>query len=211
MLLALIVISASASGCERGQDYQSLKDGSCTYGVQDLGGDVRRVSPKKNWHEWNRKDPPAKPLRIRKSDFRRYPRSDFRLVLEDSHGNRIDTRSETATLDMIVDPDTTIALQLSAAEIDTIYQAALAMRIFEYLEPHPVLETAGGGSCPDNVYYLRVEAGGQVRNLHWSTFYRPGGKTLDQWRRLYDLTDLIFRIVAERVEFQWPSRRGAYL
>lgn len=211
-LVVWLTIAIVGLSCQGSQDYQQLKDGSCTYGVQDLGGDVRLVTKRKNWREWHWKDPPPKPLRIRKSDLRRYPRSDFRLVLEDSRGGRIDTSSETATIDMVVDPDTTIALQLTAAEIDTIYQAAIAMRIFDYPEPHPVLETTGGGICPDNVFYLRVEAGGHVRNLQWSTHYRPGGKNVGQWQRLDALTRLVYRTVAARPEFRaLPERRGAYM
>jgi hypothetical protein len=198
-------------GCERKEEYRQLTDTSCNYGVGDLGGEVR-VPRREHWREMKWNDPPPKPLRIRKADLRRYPRPDFSLLLEDFHGNRVDTRNGTATIDMIADPDTTIALRFTATELDTIYHAAIAMRIFDYLEPHPVLETAGGGMCPDNVYHLRVDAGGQVRELRWSTHYNPGGKTLDEWRRLYDLVCLVNRIVTARPECQaLPNPRGAYM
>lgn len=205
--LAVVVVG----GCHHEERYRSLPDTICTAGVGDLGGDVRFVE-RAHWRELHWNDPPLKPRRIRRSDLRRYPRSDFSFELRTDHGYRVDTRTGIATKDMVIDPDTTIALRLTPAELDTIYRAAISMRIFEYQEPHPVLETNGGFTCPSSVYYLHVEAGGYQRDLRWGTAYNPGGKTLDQWRRLYDLVHMIQRTVAKHPEYQaLPPAKGGYL
>src|SRR5262245_52009908 len=91
--------------------------------------------------QWRRRPPGELP--IRPQDYRRFPRSGFGFVITYGTGTRIDTFRGTATKD-IGDPDTTIDLRLTPAEMDSVYQAMIAMRFFDLPEPYPPFSSQSG-------------------------------------------------------------------
>lgn len=83
--------------------------------------------------EWNRRPPALLPERS--GDRNRYPRQSFVVSYIDGNGFAIDTAVGTVTYDRIVDPDTTIAMRLTTAQLDTLYKAALLDRLFDMPQP----------------------------------------------------------------------------
>ena len=73
-----------------------------------------------------------------KGDRERYPRRGFGIVFESQWGFAVDTFAGRVTKDLVSIPDTTIDLRLSDAQLDTLYDAVLRMRLFDYPEPHPI-------------------------------------------------------------------------
>jgi hypothetical protein len=144
--------------------------------------------------------PHAKPTRARIFDKRRYPRRDFNFVVETGYGFRIDTFSGTVTKDLM-GGDSTIALTLSPAEMDTIYQRTLAIQLFRYPEPHPLIEF-NGMSQPHTTYHFYVKAGDHECELNWDSRYDYHGETRDEWERLWGLIWLIYDVVNERPEYK---------
>lgn len=153
--------------------------------------------------------PPELPRRV--ADQKRFPRATFGFVLEAGYGERIDTFNGVVTKDLVDDPDTTVELKLSDAELDTLYERALAIRLFDYPEPHPLIESMSGMQ-PHGTMRLQVRAGTRDITLEWDTGRVPGGKTVDEWKRLYEWIRLARKIVANRPEYRsLPGARGGYL
>jgi hypothetical protein len=146
---------------------------------------------------------PPQELPIRPIDYLRFPRVGFGFVLGDNTGFKIDTFRGTVTKDLVEDPDTTIALRLSPAEMDSIYQAMIAMRFFDL--PKPPLEFGG---VPFFITTFEAHAGLAVEHLEWSTL---GRRPSDDWKRLDRLTRMIEAMVDRKPEWQaLPKSRGAY-
>jgi len=158
---------------------------------------LRIVPPWAPW--WT----PVPSLPIRPEDRERFPRKGFGFVFETSRGERVDTFKGLVTKDLVCDPDTTIALMLTAAETDSIYQKMLEIRLLELLEPH------SAATQPDVTYHLSAQAGSTRRALEW----RAGGLGgTPDWRRLYQLIELIRKLVQARPEWRaLPAARCGYM
>ncbi len=162
--------------------------------------------------DWERHEalrpPPA--LTIRPADYDRYPRASFAFILDDGNGNLVDTFTGRVSKDLVGTPDTTIALTLTASEMDTIYRAVIAMRLFEFTEPYPAFRS-GATMVPATHVRLMVRAGGAKRELTWSSGMVSDGPPSNDWKRIYALVKLIRRTVAAHPEYQnLPKPNGYY-
>lgn len=143
-------------------------------------------------------------------DSLRFPKWRFGFLLESGYGERVDTFSGLVTKDMVGDPDTTIRLQLSEAELDTIYEAAMAIRLFHYPEPCPA--QSGNPWVPSTTMRLKIRAGWATKEFSWDTGYGPAVGAEDEWRGLRQFIRLIDRIVQSRDEYMaLPRASGGYL
>lgn len=143
-------------------------------------------------------------------DSWRFPRSGFGFLLESGYGEKVDTFSGLVTKDMVGDPDTTIRLRLTEAELDTIYQAAIAIRLFDYPEPCP--PQVGNPWVPSTTMRLKIRAGWVTKEFSWETGYGPAVGAEDEWRGLRQFVRLIERVVENRSEYRaLPRAKGGYL
>jgi len=151
--------------------------------------------------------PPAE-LPIRPIDYVRFPRAGFGFVLAHGTGFEINTFRGTVTKDLVGDPDTTIALRLSPPEMDSVYQAMIAMRFFDLPRPHPLFHSEHL-VVPSTGTTLEAHSGLAVEHLEWSTFDR---RPSDDWKRLDRLILMIEDMVHRKPEWQaLPEPNGAYL
>jgi hypothetical protein len=150
---------------------------------------------------------PPQELPIRPIDYLRFPRAGFGFILRYSTGFEVDTFRGTMTKDLVLDPDTTITLRLSPAEMDSVYQAMIAMRLFDLPQPHPPFHSESGAQ-PSYATTLEAHAGSAVEHLEWSTFdQRPS----DDWKRLDRLIRMIEAMVEREPEWEaLPEPRGGY-
>jgi len=158
-------------------------------------------------HFLNLQPPRAQPERER--DRTRYPRSAFWLSFSDATGFAIDTKAGTVTQDRILDPDTTIAMRLSDAQIDTLYEDALRCRLLEMPQPAQLQAFACGGEKWSGV--LNVQAGAARNSLRWLPWSR-----VDQWsddhKRLDAYIEELQRMVHNAPGFRaLPRPRGNYI
>ena len=154
---------------------------------------------------------PPRPLPLRPGDRERYPRRGFGLVFESSWGERIDTFAGEATKDLCALPDTTIELRLSDAQLDTLYDAVICMRLFDYPEPHPPARGTGI-LCPSSKSRLVVRAGDATKVLTWESGDWPLLQVSDEWKRLRALTRTVSRMVASHPAYRaLPPPSGSYL
>ena len=144
--------------------------------------------------------PPAA-LPIRAGDYDRYPISSFGFVLENWYGFRLDADRGTLTCKTITGRDTTIAFAFAPGELQRIYEKAIAIRLFEYPEPHPprgdtLSVVAGAG-----IIHLTAHAGTSRIELRWKAGFPYSGSS-DEWKRLYELLRMIGEIVEARPEYR---------
>jgi hypothetical protein len=156
------------------------------------------------------RDAPPK-LKIRQKDHRRYRRSNFAFVFETGLGFKIDTFRGLVTKDMISAPDTTIPLQLTEKELDRIYDTMIAIRLFDYPEPHPLYGSwhrlHGLGT-----WRLTVRAGDSMKILSWDTGREVGGEYFDDWKRLLHLVEMMWLAAEGHPEYQaLPKAKGGYI
>ena len=155
---------------------------------------------------------PAPRLPVRKADYARLPRSGFGVVFRTERGFALDTFAGRVTKDLVLGPDTTVALSLTDAELDAIYKKAIEIRFFDYPEPRPPLEICGFMSPNEGLTSLSITAGTTKRTLSWDAGDVPGGANLDDWKRLFELVLLIRDTVERHSEYRaLPQTRGAYL
>ncbi len=147
-------------------------------------------------------------LPIRAEDAHRFPRDDFGFVFETGHGEKIDTFSGLVTKDLVTDPDTSIALELTEAELDTIYRKMIAIRLFEFPEVIPM--NPGIDRHPSMTMYLKVRAGHALRTIYWKTG-APDNSVKREWEGLLQLITLIRQVTDDHAEYQaLPPARGVY-
>jgi len=146
---------------------------------------------------------PPKDLPLRRSDFDRFPRDSFGFVYEErgEGGGRvsIDTFRGSATRRWPTEPESTVVLRFTDAELDTIYRAMITNRLFDSSESHP----PGGQATsllPWHEIGLLARAGSAERHLRWSTEDCP--RSTDPWKRLYSIVNLIRRIAQSHSEYQ---------
>ena len=161
---------------------------------------------------WQDAQPPRQ-LPERKGDRERYRRSGFGLILESTRGLGVDTFAGTATKDMIGLPDTTIAMRLSDAQLDTLYDMVIHIRLFDNPGPMPQLASNHGFGYESR---LTVRAGSSTRVFTWShdyfwPIYRPHPLP-DDWKRFSALLDTIGRMVRTHPAYAaLPPPKGIYI
>jgi hypothetical protein len=154
---------------------------------------------------------PPRSLPERKGDRERYPRRGFGLELRYGRGFRVDTFLSLATKDMIAGPDTTIALKLSDAQLDTLYDTVIRMRLFDYPGPPPPSHSPTSYDS-DHSASLTVRAGQARKELSWSwDDFRPQPLP-DEWKRFDRLERMIGRMVRADSAFRaLPPPQGFYI
>lgn len=154
---------------------------------------------------------PPRLLPVRSEDFHRYPRSGFGLIYLDSNGNRLDTFAGTITKDLVNLTDTTIAVDLPPADLDSIHDAMIRIRFFDPDQLFPSLRL-GSAIQPNTIHRLRARAGSAERELVWDSGTWVGGPTTDDGKRLLELFRLIWRRIEARPEYRTlPRPVGGYL
>jgi hypothetical protein len=153
---------------------------------------------------------PAPRLHVRPQDYVRFPRKGFGFVYECSDGSRVDTFKGIVTKDLVALRDSTIPLDLTQAEMDTVYEKFIEIRFFDLPEPHPPY--AGIGMMPNFDIRFSATAGCVTRTLAWNTGRVVGRRVPGpEWKRLGELEDLIWRMVARHAEYRaLPEPKGAY-
>ena len=164
---------------------------------------------------------PPRALPLRPGDTERFPRDNFAFVFSSERGTRIDTRAATMTVDRIGDPDTTIALRFSEAELDTLYREAIAIRLFDELTLDPAHKDSGRIASSQRSS-LSVRAGVREREFGWQSGalaegrWADGrwaaGRAADDWNRLSRLVGHVFGIARRHAEYRaLPPVRGVYI
>ncbi len=193
MLAALLLGAAICTACS---------DGGTRCEARSV--DVRVAIP-------HLREQPAPRLRVRRADYAKFPREGFGVVFTTAGGFALDTFAGRVTKDLVLGPDTTVALCLSDAELDAIYKKAIEIRFFDYPEPRPAMEVRGHLSWNEGVTSLSITAGTITRTLSWNGGDVPGGANLDDWKRLFELVLLIRDTVERRPEYRaLPEPRGVY-
>jgi hypothetical protein len=114
-------------------------------------------------------------------------------------GETLDTFQGTFTRGMCPpDPPVTIALTLSAEEMQTIYREMADIDLFGYPDQFSVVVPEGavvGQVTPSNSYYLRVRNGEVEKELYWTDdIVSPTTKEADQLRVfLRQIIDIIYQ------------------
>ena len=153
---------------------------------------------------------PPRPLPERPADNEQYPLRGFSFAFSTKHGERVDTAAGLVTKDLVGNPDTTISLVLSPAELDRIRKRMIAIRFFDMTES-PSSYWPGRSDGPDDLH-LVATAGGITRRLDWPSGMIADLYPSDDWKRIRDLVALIREIVAARPEYRaLPRPYGAYL
>jgi hypothetical protein len=134
----------------------------------------------------------------------------FGVLFETSNGTRIDTFNGRVTKDLVRDPDTTIALKLTPAELDTLHSAVVHLRLLELPEPHPRL--ARGTRSPNEGVKLQVRTPSGTRTFSWHTKHLPHPDDAAEWGRLHEFIGLLRRLPQNHRAYRaLPRPRGAYL
>jgi len=150
-------------------------------------------------------------------------------------GMRLDTAKGTYTVDLVIDPDTTIAMPWTDTQLDTLRRAVIDLRLFELPSPHPEIVPLSGGEevliRPSFVHSLDIEIDGKHKHFSWTydsggggvprdadgwerlMAYNGGGvpRQPDEWRRLMQFTALLRNFIARNPAMrQAPPPRGLY-
>src|SRR5262245_16464267 len=164
----------------------------------------------KRWRDGQEAKKPPRKLALRPDDYRKYPREGFGFAIEWDRGFNIDTLHGTLTKDLIENPDTTIAFELSPAEMGSIYEATIAMRFFDLPEPHPPFESHYWSIPYDDSVKVEVRSGSAVKHLAWSTRHVIEHPS-DDWKRLNRWLSMIGRMVERNPgDLALPMARGGY-
>jgi hypothetical protein len=121
----------------------------------------------------------------------------------------LDTVKGTYTHDMVVDPSVTIPMQLTDAEMDTVYQLVREAKFFSYSKP---IRNDGHMMrwSPETVVRLFVRAGGKTREIEFS---QPQPVHPDEsTRRVKTLMFTIMRMIERKPEYKaLPRPRAGYI
>jgi hypothetical protein len=133
----------------------------------------------------------------------------FAFVYEDGWGTRVDSRAGTVTRDMVGNPDTTVALQLSPAEMRSLYRTFRRVHLLDVREPRPVMPPTHQMTTLRTWWRLDVRMDGREKH-----FFRDDLAVFDrplpaQWQALFTSLDSIGAIVQRRPEWKrLPRPRG---
>lgn len=144
------------------------------------------------------------------NDRTRSPRRGFGAILWSSTGHRVDTIRQTATKDLVNNPDTTISFHPSDRELDDLYARAIRDRLFELPEPHPA--STRRMIQPAFDAGLELHAGEVRRRFEWDSNDVPLGSSLETWSRLYGFTKALDALATHQPAYQaLPRPQGFYL
>ena len=160
------------------------------------------------YQRWSDARPPW-PLPERRGDRQRYPRRGFGLVLECETGERVDTFAGTATKDLCMLPDTTIELRLSEAQLDTLYDTVVRMRIFD-LPEHPRPRRTMVFVSSFGTRFV-VRAGETAKVFTWRDG-DPSPPLPYEWKRLFAVVNSLRRMVTSHPAYRaLPPPKGIYI
>ena len=131
---------------------------------------------------------------------------DFGILFETGNGFRLDTFEGRVTKDLHDGTDSTIALELTPAELDTLYQTVRSKRILDLPEPHPA--GTPSGVQPWTTFEMRVRAHGRTRNFHWESGLEG---SQEEWKRLRSLMVMIWRMVGRDSAYRALPPEAMYL
>jgi hypothetical protein len=97
-------------------------------------------------------------LAQRADDHKRYPRSEFSIVMESGDGFRFESGAGVLVWDERYSPDTTIHLGFPPDSLDTLYELAIADRLIELAERRTARDALGSSDEFDP--RITVSAGG---------------------------------------------------
>jgi hypothetical protein len=152
-----------------------------------------------SWIRW-RTALPAPRLATRPDDLEKYPRASFGFVYGNDHRG-LDTFAGTFTSALLGRSDTTIALRLSSADLDTIYGRMIEMRFFELPEPYPPFKGWEGAISNIEPRYLEARAGTARKRIQIPNAI-VNGVPSDDWKRLYALMRLIRNKIESHLEYR---------
>jgi hypothetical protein len=113
------------------------------------------------------------------------------------------------TQDRIVDPDSTFECVLAPAQIDTLYEMALAGRLFEMSQPEPMLPA--WNTSDEHGGELTIRWDGEERTFRWLAL-SPGYAWSDDLKRLNTLVIVLHRMAKTHPAFlAMPRLRGLYI
>jgi protein TonB len=133
------------------------------------------------------------------------------LVFETGDGVRVDTFRGLFTKDLVGHTDTTIALSLTPAELDSILRRVKEVRLLELPE---LLAPEGCGEWPRTSLRLLVRAEGKERQFDWWNWWECSAsiRESETYKGLNQVIRLITGIVEAKAEYKTlPRPRGAYL
>jgi len=140
--------------------------------------------------------------------------ADFGFRIEDGYGNCVDSDSGRVTKDMVIGPDTTIALQFTAAEMDTIYRAFVGLDVFDLPEPHPEINlpsdvvTTGD---PSTWHRFEIRGRGLQKRFEWSTLNAYFLRNSSDAARMFREEQVVQRLLERRPEYaRLPRPRRGY-
>ncbi|MBC8116918.1 MAG: hypothetical protein H7062_21185 [Candidatus Saccharimonas sp.] len=145
-----------------------------------------------------------------KIQSRRRAPSDFQFVFRWGADGRMifDSRRGTLTCDMVVGPDSTIAMTLTSAQLDTLHATMLEVGMFDLPEPHPPRRTTSvGAKSQFNELTLEVRADGRTKSFRWDDedIY-PGHDP--QWESLGRVVMTVWRYLAVPASQRCPAPRA---
>jgi hypothetical protein len=120
-----------------------------------------------------------------------YPIGNFAFRLTTERGFLIDTYSGLAGKDNGAQGDTVVAATFSAKAIEEIYNAALAIRVFDYPEPRLPYGCNNFDGHSVGEITLTVRSGSAVKTFAWHAGNRFCGSNYDAWVRLYRLVEMM--------------------
>jgi hypothetical protein len=118
------------------------------------------------------------------------------------NGNVLDTAARTFTRDLVCEPDKTVTMRWTRAQIDTMRKVALELKLLDLPNPYPPRVEARPGevrvTAPYFRYRLRIELDGKCREFEWSN--NDGEYAIDRdseaWLRLRAFTQQLDSMVA---------------
>jgi hypothetical protein len=144
----------------------------------------------------------------------------FDIMVRTGRGDGLDTFAGTITKDLIANPDTTVAANLTSGELETIRGKAVETRFFQL--PDTLVETGGGGEW---ALQIKARMGRKIRTVTLrevrpedippGASYREwdgGPEAVDQERRFRALERAVIDIVRAKDEYKaLPEPRGGYM
>ncbi len=121
----------------------------------------------------------------------------------------LDTTSSTLVYTPLGDTvSTTISLQLSDEELESVYQKAMSIGFFEYPSEFVVPnDQVLGFHAPSSGYQLRITNGEMTNSVTWQDdrMTKPQYKKADELRELMDLIDTIIQAYPEVQQLPGPK------
>jgi hypothetical protein len=133
--------------------------------------------------------------------------ANFAFRFETTHGNILDLFKHSLTIDLVMDPDTTIPFSLSSSELDQIFDAMRDINLFNY----PRLwhdNDIHSRTFSQAKYIMRIDS--LTRTTTIESVY--GQSKRDTCRYIMRLNDIVWKIIKSYPSYKaLPEPRGGYL